>query len=124
MDRFYTMMDWFKSWVETWKLVRQARRIIIESPENSLSKLKTEAILRGLHNRTLCRNCLQPFDPKTRQFAEVFQVRSILMIPDKELDPMLCDNCFEAVVSTYNLQATNVGTSNSGHTNMVLQKLG
>jgi hypothetical protein len=46
------------------------------------------------------------------------------MLPDREPDPMLCDSCFETVAAVFNPQATNIGTSNSGPTNLVLQKLG
>lgn len=119
------MIRWFKSWWQIWKLARVAKEIIDDPEANSMASINARMIIAALAERkSVCRQCFNPYDPKTRQFAEMFQVRSILMIPDKELDPMLCDNCFETVVSTYNLQATNVGTSNSGPTNMVLQKLG
>lgn len=82
-----------------------------------------QAILIGLAERKhICRNCFRVYDPKPHTFAEIFQVRAILMIPDRELDPMFCEDCFTNVLSTYNPQANNIGTSNSGQSNLLLQK--
>jgi hypothetical protein len=116
-------MKRLKSWWLTWRLAREASRILAESAEDSLARLNAEAILRGLKSGALCRNCLKPFDAKPKLIAEIFHLRAIMSIPDSEPDPVLCPRCFEVAVGTFNPQATNIGTSNSGSANLVLQKL-
>jgi len=114
-------MRWLRKWWQTYKLARWATKVLAES---DMASVQAKAILQALAERKpICRTCLKPYDLHARPFGEWFQVRSILMIPDREPDPMLCDSCFEAVVTTFNPHATNVGTSNSGPTNLVLQKL-
>ena len=112
-----------KAWWGSWKLARQARRIIDESTSDSLAQLRAESILRGLHSGRLCRNCLAPFDAEPRDFSDRLRLRSIMMIPDSEPDPVLCPTCFDISMYAFNAHATNIGTSNSGPTNLVLQKL-
>jgi hypothetical protein len=118
------MMKRVKAWWQAWRLAREAGRLLAESADHSLSHLHAAAILRGLHSRTLCLNCLKPFDAKPRPFSDIFHLRAVLSIPDSEPDPTLCPTCFEIAVGTFNQHATNIGTSNSGPTNLVLQKLG
>lgn len=99
-------------------------KTILDDPNISAS-VNVQAILLGLAERKpICRHCFQMFEPKERSFPERFQLRAILAIRDSEPDPMLCENCFRVSIGTYNPQATNIGTSNSGHANMVLKKLG
>ena len=118
------MRRWLKSWWRAWKLARFARKIL-DDPANSSATVNARMILAALaERRPICSHCFNPYEPKPRPFAEMFQVRSILMLPDREPDPMLCDSCFETVAAVFNPQATNIGTSNSGPTNLVLQKLG
>lgn len=94
-------------------------------PEDAAAMLKVESVRAALAERKpLCRQCLNIFDPHPRSFAETFECRSILMLPDSEPDPMLCDGCFRSIVESFNRQATNIGTSNSQPTNLVLAKLG
>ena len=82
------------------------------------------ALVNGLLNREhVCRLCFSRYTPKQREFAEKFQVRAILRIPDCEPDPMYCDACFETTVSSYNRLQTNVGTSNCGPPNLALRRL-
>lgn len=107
----------------SFNLARQASKIIAESPDDSLALMRADAILRGLRAGKLCRNCLSPFDAKPRDFSDRFRLRAIMMIPDSEPDPALCPTCFEISVGTFNADATNVGTSNSGPPNLALQKL-
>jgi hypothetical protein len=116
-------MKRLKSWWQTWQLAREAGRILAESKDESLARLNAEAILRGLRGGRLCRNCLKPFDARPRSFPDIFRLRAVLSIPDNEPDPVLCPRCFEIAIGTFNPQATNIGTSNSGPTNLVLQKL-
>jgi hypothetical protein len=116
-------MKRLKVWWQAWCLAREAGRILAESPDNSLAHLHASAILRGLHSRALCRNCLKPFDKTPREFSDRFRLRSVMMIPDSEPDPVLCPACFEISVGAFNPNATNIGTSNSGPANLVLQKL-
>jgi hypothetical protein len=113
-----------KSWWQAFKLAREAKRIL-DTPEAQMgASLHARVILTALAERKpVCRHCLQKYEPKLRTFSERFHLRSILHIPDSEPDPMLCASCFDIALSTYNPQATNIGTSNSGPPNMVLQKL-
>jgi hypothetical protein len=115
----------FKRWLETQRLRRTAKKAIADPQASIAAMIAGQAILIGLAERkAICRHCFQPFEPKERTFNEWFQLRAILMIADTELNPMLCEKCFETAVTTYNPQATNIGTSNSGHANMVLKNLG
>jgi hypothetical protein len=117
------MVRWFKSWLEAWRLARMAKTILADP--SVAATVHVQGILLGLAARkNICRHCFQPFEPKERTFAERFQLRAILVIRDAEPDPMLCDNCFNVAVGTYNPQATNIGTSNSGPRNVVLKELG
>lgn len=119
------MFKRFRRWLETRRLARTARKTLDDPQANINALVAAQAILIGLAERKpICRHCFKPYEPKVHTFAEMFQVRAILMIPDRELDPMLCEDCFMTTVSVYNPQVTNVGTSNSGHANMVLKKLG
>jgi hypothetical protein len=117
------MMKRLKSWWQNWQLAREAGRILAESAEDSFARLTAESILRGLRSGRLCLNCLKPFDAKPRTFSDNFRLRAIMSIPDSEADPVLCPSCFETAIGTFNPQATNIGTSNSGPSNLVLQKL-
>lgn len=115
---------WFKSWWQTWKLARQAKAILENAEEHNVASFRAKTILTALAERKpICRNCFNPHEVKVRSFAERFQVRAILLIPDNEPDPMLCDDCFKVAVATHNPQATNIGTSYSGHANMALKHL-
>lgn len=119
------MFRLFKRLLETRRLARTARQTLADPQANINALVAAQAILIGLAERKpICRHCFKPYEPKVHSFAEMFQIRAILMIPDRELDPMLCEDCFTNVSAVYNPQATNVGTSNSGHANMVLKKLG
>lgn len=114
-----------KRWHETWKLARIAKDILDDPVASSMSTLSALAVITALaERRPICKHCFKQYTPKERSFAERFQIRAILMIPDSELDPMLCDECYASVSATFNRQATNIGTSNSGHANMVLKKAG
>lgn len=118
------MFGSLKRWLETRKLARSARLVLADPQANINSLIAAQAILIGIAERKpVCRHCFKIYEPKIRTFAEMFQIRAILMIPDRELDPMLCDDCFTTSVSVYNPQVTNIGTSNSGHANMVLKKM-
>ncbi len=115
----------FRRWQEIRRLERTARLTLADPQASIATIIAGQAILIGLSERKpICRHCLRPFEPKEHTFAEWFQIRAILMIPDRELNPMLCESCFETAVSTYNPQATNIGTSNAGHANMILKQLG
>lgn len=117
------MFRWFKAWLEAWKLARMAKTILADP--NVSASIHVQGILAALaERRPICRHCFQPYEVKERTFPERFQLRAILAIPDSELDPMLCDNCFNTAIGTYNPQVTNVGTSNSGHANIALKNLG
>jgi hypothetical protein len=116
-------MKRLKTWWLTWRLAREAARILAESQENTPARMNAEAILRGLHRGRLCRNCLKPFDERPREFSDRFRLRAVMMIPDSEPDPVLCPTCFEISVGAFNRHATNIGTSNSGPANLVIQKL-
>lgn len=119
------MFKKFKRWLETQRLKRTARKALADPQASIAAVIASQAILIGIAERKpICRHCFRVYDPKPHTFAEMFQVRAILMISDKELDPMLCEDCFITAVTVYNPQATNPGTSNSGHHNMVLKKLG
>jgi hypothetical protein len=120
------MFKWLKRWLETRRLARTARETLADPQADIKTLIAAQAILIGIAERKpICRHCFKPYEPKEHTFAEKFQVRAILMISDSELDPMLCEDCFVTAASVYNPQATNVGTSNSGHANVVLkQKLG
>lgn len=119
------MFKRLKRWLETRRLARMARKTIADPLASVDALIKARGIIYALaERRPICRHCFRIYDPKPRSFAEQFQVRAILMIPDRELDPMLCEECFTNVSAVFNRQATNVGTSNSGHANMVLKKLG
>jgi hypothetical protein len=125
MLRAALMMRWFKQWLEAWKLAKIAKTILDDPEANSMASVNAKVILAALaERRPVCRHCFQPFEVKERTFPERFQIRAVLMIPDSEPDPMLCDSCFTIAVTTYNPRAANIGTSNSGPANMVLQKLG
>lgn len=116
------MIRWFKRWLEVWRLARMAKTILADP--NISASVHVQGILLGLAERkNICRHCFQLFEPKERTFPERFQLRAILVIRDSEPDPMLCDNCFNTAIGTYNSQATNVGTNNSGHANMALKHL-
>jgi len=119
------MFKRFKRWLETRRLARTARLTLADPKASIAAMIAGQAILIGLSERKpICRHCFRPYEPKEHTFAEWFQLRAILMIPDRELNPMICESCYETSVATYNSQATNVGTSNAGHINMVLRKLG
>ena len=110
--------------METKRLERTARKALAD-PQSIASVIAGQAILIGIAERKpICRYCFRVYVPKPHSFAETFQVRSILMIPDSELDPMLCEECFTNVTAVFNRQAANIGTSNSGHPNMILKKIG
>jgi hypothetical protein len=119
-----SLLRYLKRWLETRRLARTARLAIADPQASLAAVIAGQAILMGIAERKcICRTCFRIYDPKPHTFPERFQVRSILMIPDRELDPMLCEDCFTKEVATYNPSATNPGTSNSGPTNLVLQKL-
>jgi len=117
-------MRWLYRLREQWKLWRMARAVLRSDGVSDMALLKAQAILAAIAaRRPICRHCFNPYVHHEREFREWFQLRSILMIPDREPNPMICDSCFDIAVTSYNPQATNHGTSNSGHTNLVLQKL-
>lgn len=119
------MLRRFKRWLETRRLERTARSTLADPQASIAAIIAGQAILIGIAERkNICRHCFRVYDSKAHTFAEMFQVRAILMISDRELDPMLCEDCFVNVSAVFNRQATNVGTSNSGHANMVLKNLG
>lgn len=119
------MMGKFKRWLETKRLLRTAKETIADPQASTGAMIAAQGILAGLAERkSICRHCFHPFELKERTFPERFQIRAILMIPDSELDPMLCDNCYNIAIGTFNRQAGHIGTSNSGHANMVLKHLG
>lgn len=90
-----------------------------------MATLKVDAVRTALAERKpLCRQCLNIYVPHERPFGQMFECRSILMLPDSEPDPMLCDGCFNSIVYSFNRHATNIGTSNSQPTNLVLQRFG
>lgn len=91
-----------------------------------LSDVQADAIIHTLEKRgPICSFCLNPIrDKAERSEAETFRFRCVLMIPDAVPTPIVCDGCFDTATASYNSRATNVGTSNSGPTNMVLQQLG
>lgn len=74
--------------------------------------------------RPLCSHCFKFYTPHEHSHAEWFHARSILFLPDSEPNPMLCDDCFNRVVGTFNRHVTNIGTSNSAPTNLLLAQLG
>lgn len=114
-----------KRWHETWKLAKLAQGILADTTASDMASVNAKAIIAALaERRPICRHCFQVYTPKELSFAERFQIRAILMIPDSELDPMLCETCYANTTSVFNRQATNIGTSNSGHANMVLKKAG
>jgi hypothetical protein len=119
------MLLWFKRWQEAWKLARVARDILNDPEANATASTNANVILSALAERKpICRHCFNPFEIKERSFPERFQIRAVLMIPDSEPDPILCEGCHSVALATYNPNAANIGTSNSGPSNMVLQKLG
>lgn len=71
----------------------------------------------------LCRTCLNPVTQVPKSANEYIQLRAVLMIPDSAIDPPICNSCYEHAIGAFNRHATNVGTSNSGHTNLVLAQL-
>jgi hypothetical protein len=82
------------------------------------------ALVNGLANRQpVCVRCFSIFTPREHDFAERFTVRSILSIPDKEPDPMLCEHCYGSIQQEFNRQGANIGTSNSGPRNLALHEL-
>ena len=115
---------WLKTRRDTRILKGQAKLILEpDSEATERARLHAAIMLDAIKNRRpICRDCMNPYDPHERTQGERFRLRNILMVPDREPDPMLCDNCYERSVSTFNPQATNVGTSNSGPPNMVLQE--
>jgi hypothetical protein len=117
------MIRHIRRWIETRRLRRTAIKAIADPQASIDSMIAGQAILIGIAERkNICRHCFRVYDNKPHSFAEMFQVRSILMIPDRELDPMLCEDCFTKVSETYNARATNIGTSNSGPSNLLLQR--
>lgn len=119
------MLRRFKHWIETRRLAKQAKAALNNAETNGLASAHLKTILAALAERKpVCRHCFQIYQPREMTFPERFQIRALLIIPDSEPDPMLCDGCFQRVVCTYNPQAANIGTSNSGHANMVLKHLG
>jgi hypothetical protein len=117
------MMKLLRSWWEAWRLAREAKRILADANDDILARMNAEYILRGLRRGALCRSCLKPFDKRPVERTDIFRLRAILSIPDSEPDPTLCPTCFEISVGAFNAHATNIGTSNSGPANLVLQKL-
>lgn len=89
------------------------------------ASLNVETITAAIAERKpLCSHCFNIFTPHDWPAGAMFEARSILMIPDSELDPMICDNCFNRVVGTFNRHVTNIGTSNLFPTNLVLAHFG
>jgi len=100
----------------------QKKEEVLGVPINT--RVAALALVNGFLNReNVCRTCLARYKPRERDFAEKFQVRAILRIPDNQPDPMFCDACWDAVVMSYNRQQSNVGTSNSGPPNLALRRL-
>lgn len=114
-----------KRWLETALLRRTALQALGDLQASPDAVIAGQAILTGLAERkAICRHCLRAYKPVWHSFNEWFQVRAILMVADGELSPMLCEDCFTNTSAVYNPQATNVGTNNSGHANVVLKNLG
>lgn len=74
--------------------------------------------------KPLCRHCFRVYEPQKRSPVDWLEFRNILMIPDGEPNPMICDECFAMDVASFNRRSLDVGTSNHGPANLVLQKLG
>lgn len=111
-------------WRERRALRKSALRILADPAPSVDALIKARGIIEAINERReVCRQCFQPFTFKDRSFPEWFQLRAILLIPDSQPNPMICDDCYDKVVGSYNQQWTNIGTSNSGPTNLALQKL-
>jgi hypothetical protein len=115
--------------IRTWLAQRKFRRVakaVIASPESDdLARAWANATIAALQEgRSLCGHCMNPFVWHKRPWEDEFVLRSILMIPDSAPMPMMCDSCFETAIAAYNKQATNVGTRNDGHANLVLRQFG
>lgn len=88
------------------------------------TKIAGLRLVNGLRNReAICTRCFTEYKPKQREFADRFQLRSILQIPDSTPDPMLCDYCWAVTIESFNRFQSNVGTSNAGHSNIALRRL-
>jgi hypothetical protein len=118
------MFGWYKAWRDKRKLLALAKQIIANPTPSLDALIKARGIIEALAARKeICRTCFEPFVPKPRDFGQRFTMRSILMIPDAEPDPMICDSCFSTSITTFNRQAGLPGTSNAGAANLALQKL-
>ena len=88
------------------------------------TKIAGMALVNGLLNReAVCTRCFNRFMPQERDFADKFQLRAILMVPDSAPEPILCDYCWDTTIASYNRQTSNVGTSNHGPPNLALRRL-
>lgn len=108
-----------------WRYAKAAeKKDELEGKVPASTRLAGLALVRGLMNReAICHRCFNRYTPKEREFAERFQLRSILQIPDSVPDPMFCDYCWAVSVESFNRFQTNVGTSNCGHGNLALRRL-
>lgn len=120
------MLSWFRRFKAGWDFANAAakKQELLGNEVPTKTKIAGLAIMDGIRTRKpVCRRCFTIFVPREYEFAERFQVRSILRIPDSEPDPMFCHACFTSVMQEINHQWTNVGTSNSSPTNLALKHL-
>jgi hypothetical protein len=117
------VLRWLRRFKAGWEFARAAeKKQELEQGVPAKTRIAGMAIVNGIRNRgPVCRRCFAIYTPKEYEFAERFQVRSILHIPDGEPDPMFCEACFRGVVAEVNHKWTNPGSSNSGPPNLLLQ---
>lgn len=117
------MLKNLKRWMETRSLADTAKKAVADPQVSIDAFLAGQTIISGIRERKqICRFCFRTYELKSYGSIEMLQVKSILMIPDNEPNPMLCDECFTTVFAVYNQQVADVGTSNTGYSNMVLKE--
>jgi len=79
----------------------------------------------------LCQWCLNPYDERLpRSAGELEKLRQVLSMtgPAATTDIAICDSCFSSAVYSAmernNESSLDIGKSNSGPPNLLLQKLG
>src|SRR5882672_5005988 len=113
---------WLKRRRDLRILKRQAAYIATSDLSTERARLWAKSILAGIKARKdICIHCIRPFDPWMPTDAERFRVRAILNIPDRELDPKLCKDCYEKATMAFNEKQNIVGSSNHGPPNLVLR---
>jgi len=114
----------FKRREEQRQLAWQTTTIIKSDEAGALAKAWADITIAAIkERRPICRHCMQPYEPTPRPWTDYVRLRAVLMIPDREPDPMLCDPCFESAVCAFNPEATNIGTRNDGAANLCLRQL-